>query len=151
MKKHKKIKIESSKNIITKELKPIREKILKKIVTEQYNTSAFEEIKKDPETKNQTRYIRLKNSYLKQNINPEKPIMSRQSQKALNNISLNFSVNININNILDNKDQKSNNNNNNSLLEPEENFNPNEFRIVEKIGSGSFGKIYKVQWIIGCI
>jgi hypothetical protein len=146
MKKHKKIKIESSKNIITKELKPIREKILKKIVTEQYNTSAFEEIKKDPETKNQTRYIRLKNSYLKQNINPEKPIMSRQSQKALNNISLNFSVNININNILDNKDQKSNNNNN-SLLEPEENFNPNEFRIVEKIGSGSFGKIYKVQWI----
>ena len=32
-------------------------------------------------------------------------------------------------------------------IEPDENFNPDEFKIVEKIGFGSFGKIYNVRWI----
>ena len=32
-------------------------------------------------------------------------------------------------------------------IEPDEHFNPDEFKIIEKIGFGSFGKIYNVRWI----
>ena len=32
-------------------------------------------------------------------------------------------------------------------MEPPEIFKPSEFKLVEKIGFGSFGKIYKVRWI----
>ena len=62
-------------------------------------------------------------------------------------------MNININNILDNNSKNKFNNNSiysikpQNILEPEENFNPNEFQIQEKIGFGSFGKIYNVRWI----
>ncbi len=35
----------------------------------------------------------------------------------------------------------------NSPIDPGENFNLSEFRIVSEIGKGSFGKIYKVLWI----
>lgn len=91
----------------------------------------------------------------------EKTNTKGQSQKKAKNIRLNVNLNININNILDNKHK------NNSIhtikhinsakkfptkdeqmdIEPDENFNPDEFKIVEKIGFGSFGKIYNVRWI----
>ena len=91
----------------------------------------------------------------------EKTNNKGQSQKKAKNIRLNVNLNININNILDNKHK------NNSIhtikhinsakkfptkdeqmdIEPDENFNPDEFKIVEKIGFGSFGKIYNVRWI----
>ena len=103
--------------------------------------------------------------YSRRNVNNnsmiEKTNNKGQSQKKAKNIRLNVNLNININNILDNK------HNNNSIhtikhiksakkipakeqqmdIEPDENFNPDEFKIVEKIGFGSFGKIYNVRWI----
>ena len=106
---------------------------------------------------NLAKYNRRKN-----NINNilDKTNIKGQSQKKSKNIRLNVNLNININNIMDHK------HNNNSIhsikqvksiktlpsqepynLEPDENFNPDEFKIVEKIGFGSFGKIYNVRWI----
>ena len=103
--------------------------------------------------------------YSRRNVNNnsmiEKTNIKGQSQKKAKNIRLNVNLNININNILDTK------HNNNSIhtikhiksakklptkeeqmeIEPDENFNPDEFKIVEKIGFGSFGKIYNVRWI----
>ena len=103
--------------------------------------------------------------YSRRNVNNnsmiDKTNNKGQSQKKAKNIRLNVNLNININNILDNK------HNNNSIhtikhiksskklptkdeltdIEPDENFNPDEFKIVEKIGFGSFGKIYNVRWI----
>ena len=79
-----------------------------------------------------------------------------QSQKRSKNNRHNLNLYIQINNTLDNR-HKNNSihiiketkspKNNQVDLEPNENFNPDEFKIVEKIGSGSFGKIYKVIWI----
>ena len=106
---------------------------------------------------NLAKYNRRKN-----NINNilDKTNTKGQSQKKSKNIRLNVNLNININNIMDHK------HNNNSIhsikqvksmktlpsqepynIEPDENFNPDEFKIVEKIGFGSFGKIYNVRWI----
>jgi len=33
-----------------------------------------------------------------------------------------------------------------TFMEPDQNFSPDEYEIQEKIGSGSFGKIYSVKW-----
>ena len=105
---------------------------------------------------NQIKYNRRKNN----NILVEKANVKGQSQKKSKNIRLNVNLNININNIMDNK---YNNNSIHSIkqmnsnktlpskqsynIEPDEHFNPDEFKIVEKIGYGSFGKIYNVRWI----
>ena len=108
---------------------------------------------------NEIKYNKRKNS----NIIIDKTNIKGQSQKKSKNIRLNVNLNININNILDNK------HNNNSIhcikqmgsiktlptlktsfnieQEPDEHFNPDEFKIIEKIGFGSFGKIYNVRWI----
>ena len=81
-------------------------------------------------------------------------------------ISLNLNLNININNYVDrsnsiknhslennlsggsfNKDNVNIKNlNNNSDEEPNENFNPDDFKIIKQIGEGSFGKIYCSEW-----
>ena len=149
------IKKENKTIIKTGELEPIKEKNLKRIKTNNYPHSALEQIQEFKEKKN-----RLKNSNRNQNLKYsmiaptpriERPNLKGQSQKKSKNIRLNFSVNININNILDN----SNKFNNNSIysikpekpLNPEEKFNPSEFKLKEKIGFGSFGKIYKACWI----
>ena len=95
----------------------------------------------------------LRYSRIRQNINTENNYLKGQSQKKSKNIRLNFSLNININNIMENNNNNKFNNNSlysikpEKILEPEENFNPNEFKIQEKIGFGSFGKIYNVRWI----
>ena len=105
---------------------------------------------------NEAKYNRRQNY----NIIIDKANIKGQSQKKSKNIRLNVNLNININNILDNK------HNNNSIhsikhirslktlttkqplnIEPDKHFNPDEFKIIEKIGYGSFGKIYKVKWI----
>ena len=36
--------------------------------------------------------------------------------------------------------------NENNKLDPEETFNPDEFKLIKQIGSGSYGKIYCVEW-----
>ena len=103
-------------------------------------------------------YIRKKNS----NIIFNNPKSERvQSQRKSKNIRFNTNLNLSINALAD---KKHNNNNFHSIthiksikkmdtkkdeieIEPSENFNIDEFKIVEKIGFGSFGKIYNVKWI----
>ena len=152
-----KIRKESHTLIKTGELETIKEKNGKKIKSNNYPHSAITKIHDFKEKKNRIRNTirnpNLKYSMLNPNSNTklERPNLKGQSQKKSKNIRLNFSVNININNIVDN----SNKYNNNSIysikpekpLNPEEKFNPNEFKLVEKIGFGSFGKIYKAHWI----
>ena len=148
-----------------KEIKKEKEK--EKINDENHQIKTVKDIKENNSSKetpkisikynnNPNKYIRKKNN----NILIEKPNLKGQSQKKSKNIRLNFNLNININNIMDNK------HNNNSIIsikkansiktlptkqsfniEPDEHFNPDEFKIVEKIGYGSFGKIYNVKWI----
>ena len=109
-----------------------------------------------PESKNRIKNNNnneLRYSRIRQNINTENNYLKGQSQKKSKNIRLNFNLNININNIMENNNNNKFNNNSlysikpEKILEPEENFNPNEFKIQEKIGFGSFGKIYNVRWI----
>jgi hypothetical protein len=148
----KKIKTESSKFIKVTELKPIKERNSKRIKADNYPSSAIEQIQYT-----ESRY-KLRNSNnpnfkynrLKANTALERTSIKGQSQKKTKNIRFNFNLNININNILDNN--KYNNNTIYSIkpekpLEPPEIFKPDEFKLVEKIGFGSFGKIYKVRWI----
>ena len=82
-------------------------------------------------------------------------------------ISLNLNLNININNFMDRSHSNKNNtlenklrngstnkdnlnikqlNNNSDEEEPNENFNPEEFKSIKQIGEGSFGKIYCSEW-----
>ena len=150
------IKKENSTNIKPKEQYPIKEKNLKRLQTDKYPFSALDKINEKKDFKNRLKSnnnIELRYSRIRQNINTDKNYLKGQSQRKSSNIRLNFSVNININNILENKTQNKFNNNSiysikpEKILEPGENFNPNEFKIQEKIGFGSFGKIYNVLWI----
>ena len=150
-----KISKENSKNSISKELKPIKEINMKKLKTNDYPFSKLEKIYEysDKKVKNINNNINKIIKYSRRNLNS---VMENTSSKGLSqtkpkNIRLNFNLNININNILDNS-----NNSNKKLnysikqeeqIEPEENFNPKEFKLIEKIGFGSFGKIFKVKWI----
>ena len=150
------IKKENSTNIKPKEQYPIKEKNLKRLQTDKYPFSALDKINEKKDFKNRLKSnnnMELRYSRIRQNINTDKNYLKGQSQRKSSNIRLNFSVNININNILENKTQNKFNNNSiysikpEKILEPGENFNPNEFKIQEKIGFGSFGKIYNVLWI----
>jgi hypothetical protein len=138
-------KIENIKTIERNEIKEDKEK----------NNKIVENAKK--KYNNLAKYNRRKNNI---NYILDKTNLKGQSQKKSKNIRLNVNLNININNIMD---KKHNNNSIHSIkqvtsykniptknicyLEPDENFNPDEFKIVEKIGYGSFGKIYNVRWI----
>ena len=44
------------------------------------------------------------------------------------------------------KSNKSLNNSLNNIFEPKENFDPNEFIFIKRIGEGAYGKIYMAQW-----
>ena len=77
-------------------------------------------------------------------------------------INLNLNLNININNFVDrsnstknqsvekslNKDnvKQKNLNNSDDGEEPNENFNPDDFKMINQIGEGTFGKIYCSEW-----
>ena len=150
------IKKENYINIKPKEPNSIKEKNIKRLQTDKYPFSVLEKVNEKPDFKNRLKSnnnMELRYSRIRQSINTEKNYLKEQSQKKSKNIRLNFSVNININNILDNNSKNKFNNNSiysikpQNILEPEENFNPNEFQIQEKIGFGSFGKIYNVRWI----
>ena len=154
-KKVKKIKKANSKNI--GRFKPTSEKNLNRFNLKKYPLSSIEPINEYPETNVKFRSnnnIQSKYNRIKKNQNIEVSSFRETSQKKSKNIRLNFNLNININNIVENNNNNDNLNTNNfysikteSLLEPEENFNPDEFKLIEKIGFGSFGKIYKVKWL----
>ena len=154
-KKVKKIKKANSKNI--GKFKPTSEKNLNRFNLKKYPLSSIEPINEYPETNVKFRSnnnIQSKYNRIKKNQNIEVSSFRETSQKKSKNIRLNFNLNININNIVENNNNNDNLNTNNfysikteSLLEPEENFNPDEFKLIEKIGFGSFGKIYKVKWL----
>ena len=133
------------------------------------NIKEIIEIKRNSSSKEEQHYSKQNNNNeIKNNrrkniihIGYDKTNVKGQSQKKTKNIHLNVNLNININNIMDNKQ---NNNNFHSIkhinslkttlpekeslnIEPDEHFNPDEFKILEKIGFGSFGKIYNVKWI----
>ena len=131
--------------------------VMKEIIEIKEKNKRKEHNKSKPNNNNEAKYNRRQNY----NIIIDKANLKGQSQKKSKNIRLNVNLNININNILDNK-----HNNNNRIhsikqtsslktlptkqslnIEPDEHFNPDEFKIIEKIGCGSFGKIYKVRWI----
>ena len=137
--------------------KPTSEKNLNRFNIKNFPLSPIEPIKEYPETN-----VKLRNNNnapskynrIKKNQNIEVSSFRETSQKKSKNIRLNFNLNININNIVENNNNNDNLNSNNffsikteNLLEPEENFNPDEFKLIEKIGFGSFGKIYKVRWL----
>ena len=69
-------------------------------------------------------YFDTKEKKLKTNYEP------KNKQK---NININMNVNININNYYSN-------------IEPDENFDPNDFQIIKQIGGGTFGIIYEAKW-----
>ena len=90
------------------------------------------------------RKINRENSYT-QNKSTENSTKNILNSNMLKNINLNFNVNININNFINN-----NNNNiyiNSNKIEPDENFNPDDFIINKQVGEGTFGKIYSTTWI----
>ena len=72
------------------------------------------------------------------------------NSKIFQNINLNFNVNININNFINNNNNNNNNNSNkisnNYIIEPDEDFDPNDFTINKQVGEGTFGKIYSAIW-----
>ena len=130
--------------------------VIKEIIESKEIKKSKEEYNSSKQNNNEAKYNRRQNY----NIIIDKANLKGQSQKKSKNIRLNVSLNININNILDSR------HNNNSIhsikqisslktlpskqswnIEPDEHFNPDEFKIIEKIGYGSFGKIYKVRWI----
>ena len=137
--------------------KPTSEKNLKRFNLGNYPLSPIDPIKEYPETINKLRSsknVQLKYNRIKKRKNIEVSSFREQSPKQSKNIRLNFNLNININNIVEKNNNLNNLDNNNfyslkteNFLEPEENFNPDEFKLVEKIGFGSFGKIYKVKWL----
>ena len=151
----KKIKKANSKNI--GRFKPTSEKNLNRFNLKKYPLSSIEPINEYPEANVKFRSnnnIQSKYNRIKKNQNIEVSSFRETSQKKSKNIRLNFNLNININNIVENNNNNDNLNTNNfysikteSLLDPEENFNPDEFKLIEKIGFGSFGKIYKVKWL----
>ena len=137
--------------------KPTSEKNLNRFNIKNFPLSPIEPIKEYPETNVKLRNnnnVQSKYNRIKKNQNIEVSSFRETSQKKSKNIRLNFNLNININNIVENNNNNDNLNSNNffsikteNLLEPEENFNPDEFKLIEKIGFGSFGKIYKVRWL----
>ena len=146
-----KIKTENNEIIEIREIKEIKENN-DLIITEDKKSSM-----QNNNDNNQIKYNRRKNN---NNVYYDKSNIKGQSQKKSKNIRLNVNLNININNILDNKHKdnashsikqinsvKTLPTNPSQNLEPDEHFNPDEFKIVEKIGFGSFGKIYSVRWI----
>ena len=176
--KRRKIKKEKSK-ILTEDSEKFKKLNSSKIIKiDNHASSTMEQIKEYPEMNQMQKYdssnnfastkrksnknIQAKYNRIKQKQNIEKSDIKGQSQKKSKNIRLNFSLNININNILENNNLEASNKFNNNTIhsikpdkylkistkeEPEENFNPDEFKIIEKIGFGSFGKIYKVRWM----
>ena len=76
---------------------------------------------------------KYKNQYNMQDSNIKKVQINQQNfQKPLNRNSLLSDHN---NNILIKK------------LEPENDFNTKEFKIIKKLGEGTFGKIYAIKWL----
>ena len=76
---------------------------------------------------------KYKNQYNMQDSNIKKVQINQQNfQKPLNRNSLLSGHN---NNILIKK------------LEPENDFNTKEFKIIKKLGEGTFGKIYAIKWL----
>ena len=81
-----------------------------------------------------------------------------QNGQTNNNDNNNRELNLKINNIsIDNNIKKDNNNrtiksdemtnsNLQTIEKPKENFDPNEFIIIKRIGEGTYGKIYLTQW-----
>ena len=100
------------------------------------------------------------NAYNKNNYNQIKTKLIHSGGKKIN---LNLNLNININNYVDRshsiKNHTIENNIKGGLLnikklssnsldseEPNENFDPEDFKIIKQIGEGSFGKIYCSEW-----
>ena len=93
---------------------------------------------------NLSQKISRENSYI-QNKSSENSTNKIINSNMLKNINLNFNVNININNFIN-----PNNKNgliNPNIIEPDENFNPEDFIINKQVGEGTFGKIYSTTWI----
>ena len=124
-----------------------------------------EEIKIKSIVENQNFFKKRNRNYIRKNTknmilnNPKSERV--QSQRKSKNIRFDVNLNLNINALVDNKH---NNNNFHSIthiksikkldtkkdeieIEPSEDFNIDEFKIVESVGYGSFGKIYNVKWI----
>ena len=147
---------ERLKNEVNEAKKKVEDK--EKDKDKEINNSINKNKKIKSRNNNQNKYNIIKK--VNGDIIQDKTNTKGQSQKKSKNIRFNFNLNININNLLDDK------HNNNSIhvikhinslkkipkikknnLEPDENFNPDEFKIIEKIGYGSYGKIYNVKWI----
>ena len=72
------------------------------------------------------------------------------------NVNVNLNLNININNIYKNNNNQKNNNNKENIIrhalttviEPNEDFNHEDFKRNKLIGEGTFGKIYLSTWIV---
>jgi len=124
-----------------------------------------EEIKINSIIENQNFFKKRNKKYVRKNNNNivlNNPKSERvQSLRKAKNMRYNANLNLNINALVDNKH---NNNNFHSIthmksikkidtkkeeidIKPGEDFNIDEFKIVEKVGYGSFGKIYNVKWI----
>ena len=101
---------------------------------------------------------KLSNSIIKQNNNiTQENKLNNNSVQKLNNNSIQKLNNNSVQKINNYSVQKINNYKVqkltkstkflNNKIEPGENFNPDEFTIIKQIGSGSYGKIYSVEWI----
>ena len=122
---------------------------------------------------NENSLLSSKNICTESNLNDSKSKNKEGSQiktKIIHSgkkINLNLNLNININNYMDRSYSNKNNtlenklrngpfkkdniniknlNNNSDEGEPNENFNPEEFKTIRQIGEGSFGKIYCSEW-----
>ena len=114
-------------------------------------------------SKTNTNLFTDNNAYSK-NIKNYNQIKTKLIYSGGKKINLNLNLNININNYVDRshsiKNHKIENDikgrllnikklsRNNSLdsEEPNENFDPEDFKIIKQIGEGSFGKIYCSEW-----
>jgi len=121
---------------------------------------------------NENSLISNKNIYTENNINNSESKNKNGNQiktKVINSgkkLNLNLNLNININNYVDRSHSNQNHTIENNLrgdssnktdlsiknlnkskeIHPDENFDPEDFKIIKQIGEGSFGKIYCSEW-----
>ena len=118
---------------------------------------------------NENSFISIKNINTDNNLhnseNKNKGNQIKTKYISGKKINLNLNLNININNFVNrshsNSNEKDNNirdgslnkniniknlNNSDDVEDPNENFNPNDFKIIKQIGEGTFGKIYCSEW-----
>ena len=125
---------------------PQKNKVLTKDLSEPYFYSKI----KDSENHNRLSSFKENNKYkiAHKNLPSEKNNENNDSNK---NINLNVNLNININNYLEKSNRKAVSQKSNiklsQILEPDENFIPEDFKIIKQIGEGTFGKIYSSEWI----